>query len=365
MGKVVELRNNGVTIAKAMAIILMVLGHSGCPEEVNNFLGIMRMPLFFMMSGYCFKAKYIDDGKKYLARRVTGVYIPYLKWGLFFLLMHNVFCYIGLYEVGVSGTTFYSLSEMFHRALTIVLCMSPEEELIGGFWFLHDLFWGSLIFYFSLKFLRKSYIVIPLLLSITMLLSYYDWHLSYFVYPRTVLASAFITSGYAFKSRNYPFHRSWIFIISAFVIILAVSLQWHSNFLEFTWTDVPLYTILAVMGSLMLFGLGEHLDRMCSTLGSYPTKFCYRCLSRIRSALIYIGGKTFNVLTWHMLSFKLVSLLIIYIYSLSWSSMADFTTIAEYSSRGWFLLYFVIGVTIPILGSLCFDRIKSKLRHEK
>ena len=69
--------NSGVTIAKAIAIILMVLGHSGCPDAVNHFLGLMRMPLFFLMSGYCFKAKYLTDGGKYLRRRVTGVYVPY------------------------------------------------------------------------------------------------------------------------------------------------------------------------------------------------------------------------------------------------------------------------------------------------
>lgn len=41
-------RDNSVTIAKAIAIILMVMGHSGCPDGINHYLGMIRMPLFFL-----------------------------------------------------------------------------------------------------------------------------------------------------------------------------------------------------------------------------------------------------------------------------------------------------------------------------
>ena len=106
--------------------------------------------------------------------------------------------------------------------------------------------------------------------------------------------------------------------------------------------------IFAVMGSLMIFGVGERMSEMRE--------------SRLKSFFMYVGGKTFNVLTWHMLSFKLVSLAIILIYSLPWNQIAGFPVIAEYASRGWFPVYFVIGVIVPIAWSYWYDKVKLKIK---
>ena len=49
MGKVVH--NNYITIAKAMGILLMVIGHSGCPQVLFRIIYLFHMPLFFFLSG--------------------------------------------------------------------------------------------------------------------------------------------------------------------------------------------------------------------------------------------------------------------------------------------------------------------------
>ena len=343
-------RNNGVTIAKAIAIILMVLGHSGCPDKVNHMLGIMRMPLFFLMSGYCFKSKYLDDGKKYLQRRVTGIYVPCVKWSIVFLLMHNVFCYIGFYNVELGANpntaTPYTIGLILHHCATILLALVPNEELVGGFWFLHDLFFGSVLFYFSLRLLRRTYVAILLLLVITLLMSYFNIELYYFFYPRTVLASCFITIGYAYKEWRFHFEKSWSYILATLLVIAIVSTKWYSNFLEFQWQDVIPYVLFAVLGSLMIFGIGERMDTM------------NEC--RLKSFLVFTGSKTFNVLTWHMISFKLVSMVIIVIYGLPWNRIAGFPVIDEYARKGWFPVYFLIGVIVPLLWSFFYDQWKNK-----
>ena len=41
------MRDLSVSIAKGIAIILMVMGHAGCPDTMNRCLGMMHMPLFF------------------------------------------------------------------------------------------------------------------------------------------------------------------------------------------------------------------------------------------------------------------------------------------------------------------------------
>ncbi len=344
-------RNHGVTIAKAIAIMLMVLGHSGSPDWMNHMLGIMRMPLFFLMSGYCFKSKYLVDGKTYLKRRVTGVYVPCVKWSIFFLLLHNVFCATGLYSVDfvtnpVNGAPF-TIVQTLRRCATMFLFLVPNEQLVGGFWFLHDLFWGSVLFYFVLRTVKKTYVAIVLLLVMTLLMSWFGIELYYLCYPRTAFAACFIAIGHFYKERDFHFEKSWLYVVVVFVLIAVVSAFWHSNFLEFGFWDVMPYLVLAVLGSFMLFGIGQHINMSGSPV--------------VKSMLVFTGGKTFNVLTWHMLSFKLVSVVIIYVYDLPWKRIAEFPVIDEYASRGWCVAYFFVGVMVPLLWSYCYDNLKQRM----
>lgn len=51
---IVKKRNDTLSIVKAIGIILMVIGHSGCPKYLNDYLYMFHMPLFFFCSGYFF-----------------------------------------------------------------------------------------------------------------------------------------------------------------------------------------------------------------------------------------------------------------------------------------------------------------------
>ena len=51
------MRDDKVTIAKGIGILLMVAAHAGIPDVISRFIVMFHMPLFFFMSGYCFKDK--------------------------------------------------------------------------------------------------------------------------------------------------------------------------------------------------------------------------------------------------------------------------------------------------------------------
>ena len=99
------MRDYSVSISKAFGIILMVLAHSRFSEYGNYWINMFHMPLFFFFAGYCFKDKYLSDLKTYSLNRIKGIYIPFVKWGLFFLLLHNVFFALSIYsaEYGYRG----------------------------------------------------------------------------------------------------------------------------------------------------------------------------------------------------------------------------------------------------------------------
>ena len=153
------MRDNSVSIAKAFAIMLMVLAHTWFIDIGNKWINMFHMPLFFFMAGYCFKDKYLTDFKTFASKKVSGLYKPFVKWSLVFLVLHNVFFNFNIYnsEFGYRGNVsqLYSLKDFVQRTIRIVTCMSGNDGLIGGYWFLKSLLIGSLIAYFFIKYIKN------------------------------------------------------------------------------------------------------------------------------------------------------------------------------------------------------------------
>ena len=105
------MRDDSVSIAKAFAIMLMVLAHTWFMDMGNKWINMFHMPLFFFMAGYCFEDKYLTDFKSFAIKRVTGLYKPFVKWSLVFLVLHNVFFYLNIYncDYGFSLNISYSV----------------------------------------------------------------------------------------------------------------------------------------------------------------------------------------------------------------------------------------------------------------
>ena len=76
--EIIKQKYDNVSICKALAIILMVLGHTGFSHSGNAIIYMFHMPLFVFMSGYCFKEKYINEPKAYLIGRIKRLYIPFV-----------------------------------------------------------------------------------------------------------------------------------------------------------------------------------------------------------------------------------------------------------------------------------------------
>ena len=133
--------NAQVSIAKALGIILMVMGHAGCPGYLHDFIYLFHMPLFFFLSAYFFRdAKVVDSAGQYVVRKFKNLYWPYIKWSIIFLLLHNLFCRIGFYDNSLSW------QELLVNVKCSVRGMWQGERMLGTYWFLISLFWESLLF---------------------------------------------------------------------------------------------------------------------------------------------------------------------------------------------------------------------------
>ncbi len=144
--------NTTLSICKAIAIILMCAGHAEGPTLLVTFIYLFHMPLFFIAAGYFFDKKYLQDPWTFCKKRFKGLYVPFVKWSVFFLVFHNLFFKIGLlneqfgnWEGGVTHP--YTWHQVWQRLVHIVFSMGGYDEfLAGAFWFFRALLVASIVF---------------------------------------------------------------------------------------------------------------------------------------------------------------------------------------------------------------------------
>lgn len=320
-------RNCALDIAKAICIILMVIGHSGCPDYLHRFIYMFHMPCFFFISGYLLNDKYLTNLKTGLWKKIKGSYYPFIKWSMIFLLLHNVFAYLHIYDAS------YSLKEIAIKFVRI-LTMTGSEQLLGGFWFLISLCWASIatiiFFHFMQKINNLSYINIFFGGNSTTLWNHLPIKLPAQFGEQTLLATAFYMSGYIYRKIDLKCNYPHIIELALFIIPI-IAAQFTNLSMDCKNNVVLLYYVIAICGTIATIQLSRWL--------SY---------ARIASLLAYIGDKTLYILTFHFLSFKLVSYVYIEYSHLPLDNLAQFPVLEVMSSWMW-IVYTLVGISLSLL----------------
>lgn len=150
-----------------------------------------------------------------------------------------------------------------------------------------------------------------------------------------MLASTFFILGTWFKEKNLlKYVNTYSAIIGVLLVTLGAFL-WTASLLNFKpWQVLP-YIISALGGIFMVY---------------YVSFWIEKSKGKIFIFLNYVGAHTLTILTWHFLSFKIISLIIININNLPIKALADFPIIRDYSQKGWWVAYLMAGVFLPLLG---------------
>lgn len=330
------MRDDNVSIAKAIAIILMVLAHSGICEYAGGWINMFHMPLFFFFAGYCLKEEYLTNFSLFAKRRIVGIYLPYLKWSLIFLAFHNIFFSLNIYNREYGIPEYFSETSFIKRFVKIVVTMDGHEQLLGGYWFLKSLFVGSFIGYLSIRYITNPIVRSGLLFVITAFLSVFNIPILFYLFSgKEFFAALLYMIGYEYKSKHLNIHSSpWIIPIGILLVTIGVE-YWRASLLDFNCKQILPYSISAIIGTLMVFKLSSIIANSIKN-------------SAIIRYLIYIGNNTLTILTWHFLCFKIVSLIITFAEQLPVGQLADFPVISDYSRQGWFVMYFIVGLFLPL-----------------
>lgn len=266
-------RNPTIDIAKAIGILLMILGHcDGLPYLLRNFIFSFHMPLFLILSGYFYKEKNIRDiissGNKHLVK-------PYFITSFFCILLCVTAEDYGLAKTKVIGTIMSNggwPEEIFGANL----------PFIGPIWFLLALFWCK-VFYAYLKLKSEKCLFYSFFIStIAFIIGKYVTN-----FPLGILtgfcAIVFYSIGDYWKNRIGESLKSPYFIggliIWAFCILRA-----HLELATFDCSLYPISMLASFIGTYTIF------------LISKKVPFC------LHPFFCWIGQNTLLILCYHTLS---------------------------------------------------------------
>ncbi|MDY6131353.1 MAG: acyltransferase family protein [Prevotella sp.] len=289
----------------------------------------------------------------FIVRRIKGLYLPYIKWSLVFLLMHNIFYHLNLYN-GTHGfrvqvSHLYSWDEFAKKAFNIVFKMSDTEQLLGAFWFIRALFIASvsvalLHFIFRRIQMFNRFIILPFLLFLAYIATKYDIKLPWMGSLGLVLFSSFFfVAGFSYRKIESKKFYTYIAIFISTAVTFCGLLYFHqvTGVLGIKDEYIIPYSLVALSGILMVLNLSKWIE-------GYS----------IRSFLYYVGNNTMIILALHFISLKIVTLLKIWIYGWPIERLAEFPVIEE-NNTYWWILYSIVGTIIPIIVQLTYS--KSKL----
>ena len=368
------MRNTTISIAKGIAIILMVIAHAEAPGWLCKFIFEFHMPLFFITAGYFFSLKYLNDEATFIKKRVKGLYWPFVKWAVFFLIIHN-----WMFDLGILNETFgndaggvthpYSWHQIQQNLWTIVTAMAGYDQfLCGAFWFFRGLFVASILYLIIYKVVLKvlptraapsvPYIICLLLLLLCGWKTYEGLRVINLVQGgyRDMMGCFFFGCGFIFRQFVDAYHKATdrlyvslpMTLVCAVVVFLfskylTANMNWRSTFTQFLSLPVP-----ALLGFLMTYNISRWID------GSKGW---------VKRFLVYTGDHTLYIFIFHIVAYKTVSLLKIWYYGLDPRQIGCHMVIHDYSQQDYFwILYTVAGVGIPLLGTWLNEEIRSRIR---
>lgn len=320
-------RSDTVNMAKAVGIILMVIGHSGCPQWLHDLIYVFHMPLFFFLSGYCLKEHYLDQKLLFARKRMKRVWWTFVKWNLLFFALNPLFFHVGI------TNEWYALDAL-PQVLSQVLTMRLWHELLGPYWFLRYLLLSSFAVVGLCWLLRGHerlthalFLLMPVVPTVLALTGLWPG-----LKGQGLLCCFFYYAGFALRGRDFTW-RSWHFPV-AVATTVAASLVVKTEIPAMEPRLTLVYALAAMAGITATMGL-------CSLLGD-------RCAAVV-GPLTAIGRHTLTIMTFHLLSFKLVSALLVAWLGLGAEELF-YVTVHPALTPWWaWTAYSLVGLALPLL----------------
>ena len=336
------MREDKFTILKAIAIILVVLSHAGACGWINQTIYIFHVPVFFFCAGYFFNTAYLQDERTFVVHRFKGLYLPFVRWSIFFLVIHNLLFYTGIlnetYGNSAGGVTHPFTWHTFCQNLwNIVFNMSGYDTfLCGSFWFFRAFLLANIAFLVLFKIVNKVRDGITekqvgwMILLVSVLLM--TWKTTEGLQLTGVAqGGSRELTGLGFMAMGFLVHRyelvsrlnwQWTVPFALFLVLAAAlfpsAMYWRPTFAQFI--SLPVAAFCGFMVCLYVSGFLEKHTKSTGRL------------------LVYIGERTLYIFAFHLVAFKLASALKVWWYDLPWLAIGGHPYVMESPTRSCWLV---------------------------
>ena len=250
-------------IAKGVAIILMVLGHTSIPDQLSNFIFAFHMPLFFIASGWCTDWTK-DNYGAFVLKKMRTLGIPFLVYSVSVIIIAWLAGYQGIELRGVLIKGWEGYALWFVPVLFLSLVIAK-----------------SIMCFINIAWFR--YAVCLLLILGGALLRYYHIYLGWTL-ATVPYATCLVLLGSSLREfqKYIDKPRWWIFVV-CLILTIAISQNWR---LDLAWNNiipVVILTVGAISGTAMVFTLSSWLNKQ--------TRFSF-----VSKVLMAIGKETFIIM---------------------------------------------------------------------
>ena len=235
-----------IDIAKGMAILCMVLGHTYSMQEkpfIFIWIYSFHMPLFFITSGILYRIKRSGEQKysSLIQKKTKTLLIPYLIWNT-------------IYQIFISILNFRGGKNIWLTNLQHIIYFNGS-----AMWFLPVMFIASLIFLVTIK---NKYLNI--ILGIT--LAIVGINMPECSYMLEVVFRAFV--GVIFIEIGYYFYDMYINNFSKIILVIVIGLDILGvqknglvNLSDRLFNNPYIYIWTACLGTYIIYKLSIYLDR--------------------------------------------------------------------------------------------------------
>lgn len=273
--------------ARGMAILLVIIGHSVDPAGLTAIsIFAFHMPLFFMLSGYGFRA-----GRTFpetLTARSKSLLLPYLATAILLctsVILYHAYVADGPLPWKADIVLFAKMAAMGSGQPVTGFATIPP---IGTTWFLACLFVASLFFWAIWFITRVRTILLPLLIAIMAAIGWWLGRQHIFLPFSTDIALVALVFMYAgFCARTYGWFEKtprFVWVMAALIALVASIYSGGISMNDRTYHFLPLTAAGAMGGSALIL--------WCAQLCVRSVILC--------SVLTYIGQAALVILCFHV-----------------------------------------------------------------
>lgn len=152
--KISNNRIEWIDYAKAVAIVLVIVGHA-IPEYNLNLLdlqiviNLIHMPLFFILSGYVFKIKENESFKFFVQKKIKSLLLPYIIFCFLIFICH-------ILQVIVLHSNYDFFEKLFTFNGIINVLLMTTKSSFSNLWFLPCIFVAEIILFIALRYIENK-----------------------------------------------------------------------------------------------------------------------------------------------------------------------------------------------------------------